>query len=68
MDKRKPTAHVDWRNAQAKLDGLSVEAQTILERLIAGRTQPEIGKELGLHRSAVWRRVNKLKERLVDQE
>lgn len=52
----------DWVKLQTEQRGsLSTEDQRILELLIAGITQPEIGRILGLHRSAVWRRIQKLR-------
>jgi uncharacterized membrane protein len=54
----------DWSTARGKLTDLSSEDEKILDLLIQGRTQPEIGEELGMHRSAVWRRVTRLRKRL----
>jgi DNA-binding Lrp family transcriptional regulator len=51
----------DWSKIRARLAGsLSDENRRILDLLVQDKTQPEIGKELGLHRSAVWRRIRKL--------
>ena len=59
---------MDWRNAQQKLAGkVDAEEAKILQLLVEGMTQPQIGKELGLHRSSVWRRVTKLKKLLSDR-
>ncbi len=45
---------------------LSEEEDRLLDLLTAGRTEPEIGKLLGLHRSAVWRRIRKIKTRAAE--
>ena len=44
--------------------GMSEEERTIVSLLAQGATQPEIGRRLGLHRSAVWRRIKALRKRL----
>jgi DNA-binding Lrp family transcriptional regulator len=51
----------EWHNfLGAHFAELSAENRRIVELLAEGKTQPQIGEELGLHRSAVWRRVKKL--------
>jgi DNA-binding CsgD family transcriptional regulator len=51
----------DWTGIRTRLQGqLSEAEERLLDLLIAGRTQPEIGKLLRLHRSAVWRRIRKI--------
>ena len=67
MKEKKRTTGIDWRVAKARIHGLSDEEQRILGLLAAGRTQAEIGKELGIDRSAVWRRVNKLRRRVREE-
>lgn len=53
-----------WRAVQEALEKtLTVEESRILDFLAAGKTQPEIGAILGLHRSAVWRRIRVLRIR-----
>lgn len=53
---------MDWRSIHDELKGdLSSEEEHILELLSVGLTQPDIGKQLGLHRSAVWRRIKKIR-------
>ncbi len=62
MDEKQKT---NWSLVRERLSGsLSEEEDRILRLLEAGRTQSEIGKEFGLHRSAVWRRVVKLRKAL----
>ena len=51
----------DLSAAQAKAQSLETEYRRIVEMRAQGKTYPEIGKALGLHRSAVWRRVRKIK-------
>lgn len=56
---------VDWKEAKEFLvDRVSGQEAAILELLSSGYTQPGIGRELGLHRSSVWRRVRKLRQLL----
>lgn len=51
----------EWAEIRSRLAGsLSDEDRRILDLLAQDKTQPEIGKDLGLHRSAVWRRIRKL--------
>jgi len=38
-------------------DGLSHEEKDIAELLAQGKTQAAVGAQLGLHRSAVWRKA-----------
>ena len=54
-----------WADARRQLQGrLSDEEDQIVALLAEGKTQRDIGARLDLHRSAVWRRVNKLKKRI----
>lgn len=56
----------DWRAAQANLKGkISGDDFRIVEMLAAGKSTPDIAKALGTNRSAIWRRVQKIKEQLV---
>jgi len=56
----------DWRAVQAKLKGkISGDDSRIVELLAAGKSTPDIAKALGTNRSAIWRRVQKIKEQLV---
>ena len=60
MTKRQKT---DWEQVREQLTSqLSEEEENILSLLEAGRTQYEIGKELGTHRSNVWRCATKLRK------
>lgn len=54
-----------WKDSAHRLgESVSTEEKRMLQLLADGRTQAQIAKELGLHRSAVWRRVKKLRNRL----
>jgi DNA-binding CsgD family transcriptional regulator len=56
------TRATDWVAFRSQLKGnLSSEQLRILDLLIEGKTQPEIAQQLSLHRSAVWRRIKKLR-------
>ena len=57
---------IDWRLALQQLQGIEGQERQIVELLAAGHTQPQIGKQLGLHRSAVWRRIRRLRVQLSD--
>lgn len=46
-----------------EVDRLTEEERRIVSLLADGKTQPEIAAILGLHRSAVWRRIAKLRKR-----
>jgi predicted DNA-binding protein (UPF0251 family) len=53
---------VEWKRAIMVLEGKMAEDEaSVLGLLADGLTQPEIGVQLGMHRSAVWRRVKKLR-------
>lgn len=57
-----------WSAALNDLRGKTTpEEESILQLLAKGVTQPSIGKRLGLHRSAVWRRVRRLRLLLDDR-
>jgi len=67
MDTRTPqgVTGVNWSDAKAKLAGtLSVDESRIVDLLIAKKSTPDIAKALGTNRSAVWRKIQKIKESL----
>ena len=56
---------IDWSDAKARLIGkVSAEDQRIVELLAAGKSTPDIAKALGTNRSAIWRKVKRLKQLL----
>jgi len=55
-------SRIDWKNAKIKLrDKISADDYQIVELLAAGKSTPDIAKTLGTNRSAVWRRVQRIK-------
>jgi DNA-directed RNA polymerase specialized sigma24 family protein len=59
------TVAIDWKAATAlNLEELSEADRQLLALLAEGRSQAEIGRNLGLHRSAVWRRATRLSKRI----
>jgi DNA-binding CsgD family transcriptional regulator len=57
--------NVDWvGDAKKKLTALTDEEKVILDMLAENKTQPDIGRALGQHRSMIWRKVQKIKKRL----
>jgi DNA-binding CsgD family transcriptional regulator len=57
----------DWIATKRSLSGkLSDEELRIVDMLIDGKTQPEIGRVLGQHRSMVWRKTQRIKKRLTE--
>ena len=56
----------NWGGAREQLGALSSEDDRILGLLEQGKMQAEIGTELGMHRSAVYRRVKRLRARLAE--
>jgi hypothetical protein len=54
----------DWVEAKRKLTTLTDEEKVIVDMLADKKTQPEIGKALGQHRSMIWRKVQKIKKQL----
>ncbi|MFL6606331.1 MAG: AsnC family transcriptional regulator [Steroidobacteraceae bacterium] len=57
---------IDWKAAQISLRGkLSNIDQEIVDLLAARKSTPDIAKALGTNRSAVWRRVQKIKALLT---
>jgi DNA-binding CsgD family transcriptional regulator len=57
---------VNWEHVKAKLNDLTEEERRIVDMLAAGDTLPTIGKSLGQHRSRIWRKVEKIKARLLE--
>ena len=56
MSSDKSNEALAWRTILNSSE-LSEEERRIVELLAEGNTQAEIARQLGLHRSAVWRRV-----------
>jgi hypothetical protein len=53
-----------WTATKTKLAGeLSNEEARIVDMLIASKTMVDIGRELGQHRSMVWRKIQRIKKR-----
>lgn len=58
-------SRIDWGAAKERLRGkISEDDQRVVDLLAAGKSTPDIAKALGTNRSAVWRRVQKIKEHL----
>lgn len=59
----KPTmTQIDWQAARVTLKGkISEEDERIVDLLVAHKSTPDIAKSLGTNRSAVWRRIQKIK-------
>lgn len=70
QNKSKPTKpRIDWRAAHDKLEGkLDQSDQQILGWLAAGKSTPAIAQMLCTNRSAIWRRVERIKAKLRDLE
>jgi DNA-binding CsgD family transcriptional regulator len=64
MNKRRSKlAKSDW---QAILEGslhLSAEERAIIALLAQGKSQAQVGVQLGMHRSVVWRKARQIAER-----
>ena len=59
---------IDWRGALAKLGESVTETDRQIMKLLAeGSSTPKIAKALGANRSAIWRRVQLLKQRLSEK-
>jgi len=56
---------VDWSRVGASIQ-LSEEEQQIVQMLAARRSLPAIGRALGQHRSMIWRKVQRIKARLIE--
>lgn len=61
-DTTKADVATAWHSLLESRD-LSSEERRLLELLAQGKTQAGIAAQLGMHRSAVWRRVNTLRKR-----
>ncbi len=59
------SSRVDWNRVKATLT-LSEEETKIVDMLAARRSLPDIGRALGQHRSMIWRKVERIKSRIVD--
>jgi DNA-binding CsgD family transcriptional regulator len=59
------TPQIDWQSAKHNLGQLTDEEQRILDLLADGKSQAEIAKALGQHRSKIWRRVRSLRKRVA---
>lgn len=58
-------SRIDWNAAKLKLrDRISGDDFQIVELLAAGKSTPDIAKTIGINRTAVWRRVQKIKREL----
>lgn len=58
--------NINWRDAVTKLEGtVSADDARIIALLAEGRSTPQIAKTLGTNRSAIWRRIQRLKAQLV---
>jgi len=69
-----PAEHLDlnspihWKSVHAEqLQSLSEAERKLFSLLAQGKSQVEIGKILNLHRSAVWRRVARLRKKFESQ-
>jgi|HigsolmetaAR202D_1030399.scaffolds.fasta_scaffold01122_10 DNA-binding NarL/FixJ family response regulator len=61
-DTQKGIRHVNWREALVKRGTELTEADRRLLSLLAdGKSTPEIARELGTNRSAVWRQAVRLR-------
>jgi hypothetical protein len=62
----KSIRQIDWRDALVKLGESASETDRQVMKLLAeGSSTPKIAKTLGTNRSAIWRRVQLLKQRLI---
>lgn len=58
-------SRIDWGNARESLRGkIAADDERIVELLSLGKSTPDIAKEIGTNRSAVWRRVQRIKQLL----
>lgn len=60
---RPRNATIDWSKIAGESE-LSDEERRIVELLAARKSLPAIGKELGQHRSMIWRKIERIKARL----
>jgi DNA-binding NarL/FixJ family response regulator len=69
MSERRSIRNLDWGALAAQSDvTLTSEQQTILALLRKGESTPSIAREIGWHRSAVWREVTRLRALLEEPE
>lgn len=54
---------VDWHAVQRELRDMTEDDSRIVDLLVVGSSTPVIARRLGMSRSAVWRRIQKLMER-----
>jgi DNA-binding CsgD family transcriptional regulator len=54
---------VDWAKVRDAVQ-LSAEERHIVDLLAHGMSLPSIGKALGQHRSMIWRKIERIKDRL----
>jgi DNA-binding NarL/FixJ family response regulator len=58
-------SRIDWRAAQTRFsEKLSEEERQIVDLLAKGKSTPDIAKALGTNRSAIWRKIQKIKQQL----
>jgi DNA-binding NarL/FixJ family response regulator len=56
----------DWKAvAQCVGNEFSDEERHIIQLLASGLSTPSIARELGTNRSAIWRKVRKIREKLL---
>jgi hypothetical protein len=59
-------SQIDWAAAKSRLRGkLSETDQQIVDLLVLHKSTPDIARALGTNRSAIWRRVQKIKAQLA---
>ncbi len=59
-----PKSRIDWAAVRGTAQ-LTAEEMQIVTMLAEGKTLPDIGRELGQHRSRIWRKVEKIKGRMA---
>jgi IS30 family transposase len=57
-------APIDWKSVRSRIQ-VSDEEGRIIDMLAAKKSLPDIGKALGQHRSMIWRKVERIKQRLL---
>lgn len=61
-DAQRSIRRVDWRKALEKLGAAVDEAdRQVIALLAEGKSTPEIARIVGTNRSAIWRRVSRLR-------
>lgn len=57
---------IDWRSVRLSLgDKITPEDQRLIDLLTAGKSTPQIARELQTNRSRIWRRIQKIKAQLL---